>query len=97
MIPLLPFIRKNGYSYTQVCRGQRSCIYAQHVTPTLTRFEVFLITIAPEKTINGTFIESRERFPKNEDFGVTAWTYWDKDNAKKRFRRLEDGENSIYS
>ena len=93
MIPLLPYIRKNGYSYTQVCRGQRSCVYAQNVTPMIIYYEVFLIRESKEKCINGKLIEARERFPRNEDFGITAWTYRSLNEAEVRFKKLEEGDN----
>jgi hypothetical protein len=47
----------------------------------------------PDKEIKGKFIESRERFPKDEDFGYSAWTCMDLKSAYCKFRSLEDGES----
>lgn len=91
MIPLSPIIRKNGFTYTQVCRGERSCIYAQNGTPELAYYEVFLIRHSRDKNINGKLIEARERFPKDEDFGITAWTYRNLKDAERRFEQIEGG------
>jgi len=92
MIPLSPIIHKNGYSYTQVYRGLRSCIYEQHVTPSVTYYEVFLIKISREKCINDKIIEARERFPRDEDFGYSAWTFSDFEKALRRYNELEKGD-----
>ena len=92
MITLSSKIRKNNYTYTLVCRGQRSCIYAQHVTPKMTCFEVFIIRVNKAKTINGKFIPEKERFPADEDFGKYAWSYCDYESALKKFNKLEGNE-----
>jgi len=84
-------LRKNGFDYTQVSRGERSCLYAQHVTPSVTYFEVFLIKISREICINGKIIQARERFPSNEDFGYSAWTYRNLARARGKFEVLEGG------
>lgn len=82
-------LRKNGYDYSQVLRGKSACIYAQHVSPNVIRYEVFKIKIKPAITINGKRIPPHERFPGNEDFGKWAWCCWDLVAAKKRFNELE--------
>ena len=91
VLALKPTVRKNGFTYTQVCRGARSCVYAQHVTPSVTYFEVFLIKISREICINGKIIQARERFPSNEDFGYSAWTYRNLARARGKFEVLEGG------
>jgi len=84
-------LRKNGFDYTQVSRGERSFVYAQHGTPSVTYYEVFLLKISREKCINGKIIEARERFPSNEDFGYSAWTYRSLVRAREKFEVLEGG------
>jgi len=93
VLALKPTVRKNGFTYTQVCRGARSCVYAQHVTPIVTYYEVFLIKVSQECYIDGKLIETRERFPGNEDFGLTAWTYRSLKEAEEKFEKLEGGEH----
>ena len=67
-------LSKNGFNYTQVFRGDRSCIYAQEVMPDLTCYEVFKIKVKPPKKIiiNGEVlrtVEEMEKFPPDEAFG----------------------------
>jgi hypothetical protein len=85
-------LRKNGFTYTQIHRGQRSCIYRQEVSPDLYYFEVFIIRIKPERIFHGKKIEAREWFPHDEAFGDWAWTFRNYDEALWRFRELEEGK-----
>jgi hypothetical protein len=89
MLTLPKNIRKNGFDYVQVLRGKRSCIYEQKVTPRISYYEVFLIVIKPERSLFGKTLPEREVFPKDEDFGFTAWTYRNLDIAKMRFIEFE--------
>ena len=89
MITLSSKVRKNGFAYTLVCRGGRSCLYAQHVTPEMICFEVFIIRINKVKSIKGNIIPEKERFPSDEDFGKTAWSFSNYDSALAKFNELE--------
>ena len=40
--------------------------------------------------INGKKYEEREVFPKDEDFGYTAWTICNYDKALAKFNELEN-------
>ncbi len=86
---LPPELHKNGFKYTLVLRGQGSCIYKQHVTANIKRFEIFIIKTKPTKEIFGKQYPVREVFPANEDFGSTAWSCFTLDNAMNRFNKLE--------
>lgn len=88
-IPLPISLRKNGFIYTQVYRGTRSCIYEQRVGQILIAFEVFIIRERSERSILGKIIPAKEIFPSNEDFGKTAWTYWTLEQAMKKFNESE--------
>lgn len=90
---LPPELQKNGFQYTLILRGHKSCIYKQHVTATIKHFEVFLIKTMPAKEIFGKQYPAREIFPANEDFGYTAWSCFTLDNAMNRFNHLE---NKLY-
>ncbi len=83
-------LRKNGYDYTLVLRGRRSCIYEQTVSDSVNYYEVFLIRTKPESNINGKVIPAHEWFPNNEAFGNWAWTYRDYSRAKNKFDLLEN-------
>ena len=53
-------------------------------------FELFKIKVSREKKINGTIIEKKELFPRDKDFGYTAWTICDYDEAIAKFKELEN-------
>jgi len=53
-------------------------------------FELFKIKVSREKKINGTIIEKKELFPRDKDFGYTAWTICDYDEAIAKFNELEN-------
>lgn len=82
-------LRKNGYDYTIVCRGKKSVIYRQGMGENLIAFEVFLIHIRPEKNIKGKILPVKEKFPSNEDFGYSSWTYWTLEQAMEKFNEIE--------
>ena len=82
-------IRKNEYSYSLICRGCRSCLYAQHITPEIDCYEVFLIKVQKAKILFGNVIPEKEVFPSNEDFGKTAWSYSDYNTALNKYNNLE--------
>jgi hypothetical protein len=89
MKPLSQIIRKNGFTYTQVCRGEKSCFYAQGVSEIILGYEVFLIKITPSHQFKGKLIDAHERFPHNEAFGHWAWTFGSYDKALGKFHELE--------
>ncbi len=83
--------RKNGFNYTQVSLGIKSAVYEQTYTqiPPVSYFEVFRIKEQKEFTINGITSPAKFRIPGNEDFGLWAWVYRDKEKAIKKFNELE--------
>jgi hypothetical protein len=90
MKTLLPTIKKHGFTYTQVLRGKRSCIYEQRVAESIAYFEVFLIKVKPPQVYtSGRKYPEREVFPCNEDFGKTAWTCRSIEDAMIRYDWLE--------
>ena len=90
MIPLDKIINKNNYTYTQVLKGKRYCLYEQNGIANMRCFELFEIKFSREKNINGLIIESKELFPKDTDFGKTAWAICDLDKALAKFNELEN-------
>lgn len=84
-------LTKNGFTYTLVLRGERSCIYKQHVTPNISYYEVFVIKTRPAKVIFGKKIPEREVFPADEDFSYSAWSFGSYEKALQRFNELEEG------
>lgn len=88
ILPL--YLRKNGFSYTQIARTEKKAIYRQTVTQEIEYFEVFIIQTRPEKSIKGKIILSGEVFPGNEAFGVSAWTYKSLEKAMTKYNSLPE-------
>lgn len=80
-------ISKNGYLYKLVQRTEGKAIYKQTYNNTLVGYEVFKIRIqcARYSQILGRSIPECERFPCNEDFGRTAWSFRDIESALIRY------------
>ena len=90
MIPLDEIINKNNYTYTQVLKGKRYCIYEQRGVANMRCFELFKLKVLAPMELNGKKYEEREVFPKDKDFGKTAWTICDLDKALAKFNELEN-------
>ena len=86
-LPLI--LRKNGFTYTQVLREGKKAIYSQTVTGNLKYFEVFIIQSRKEKMIKGKTIQGGEIFPRNESFGITAWSFRTYAEALIKFNSLK--------
>jgi hypothetical protein len=90
MMPVPSNLHYHGFDYTQVSRDNRSCLYRQTLMGEPVGLEVFLISIQPGVTLNGVTYQERERWPRDEDFGKTAWSYWTIEEAMERFNLLEN-------
>jgi hypothetical protein len=88
MIPLPLILKKNGFTYTQVLREGKSCIYHQTSGEIPIAFEVFTIKVMLERNVFGKIYPEKEVFPSDEDFGQTAWTCRTLEDAMVRFYRL---------
>ena len=53
-------------------------------------FELFEIKVFEPMELNGKKYEEREVFPKDKDFGKTAWTICDWEKALAKFNELEN-------
>ncbi len=69
-LPLI--VRKNGFDYTQILRGKRSCIYEQRVSKSVAYYEVFLIRIKAARIIGEKKLDAKdnelEEGKTNKDF-----------------------------
>ena len=90
MIPLEREINYKKYTYTQVLKGKRYYLYEQRGIANMRCFELFEIKVLEPMELNGKHYEAREVFPKDEDFGYTAWTICDLDKALAKFNELEN-------
>ena len=89
MIPLPQKLQKNGFDYVQVLRGVKACIYEQWYKENIIAYEVFLIWVKRRRPMKEIWLEAREKFPVNEDFGKSAWTQNTWEGALNRFNALE--------
>jgi hypothetical protein len=92
MKPLPLILKKNGFTYTQVLRNDKVCIYRQEVAENLNYFEVFTVQIKPQALFKGKLIPEREVFPGDEDFGKT-WSCRTFDEAEVRFKKLVEKQS----
>ena len=90
MIPLDKIINKNHYTYTQVLKGKRYSLYEQRGVANMRCFELFKLKVLAPMELNGKKYEEREVFPKDKDFGKTAWTICDWEKALAKFNELEN-------
>ena len=90
MKPLEREINLNGYTYVQVLNGKRTYVYEQRGISNKRYFEVFIKINLEPKEIMGKKYPEREVFPKNDDFGISAWTYCDYNKAIEKYNELEN-------
>lgn len=90
---LEPNIRKNGFDYRLIKKGDKAYIYEQwdDEFEFVVAYEVFKIKIEKEKLVFGDLMPEREVFPGNEDFGKWAWTYGTLEKAEERYEHIERG------
>lgn len=90
----------NRFNYKLVERNDDFAIYEQWNHGVVKCYEVFKIKkIDGSKMNNPHFKEIewtknyqfKEKFPKDEDFGYTAWTYKTVDDARKKYQSLVIG------
>ena len=87
--PLPAILKKNSFGYVLCRRGSHTMIYEQRDEGKTVGYEVFKIIIDPPKDILGKTIPARERFPKDSDFGISAWACSTLEKALERFAKLE--------
>jgi len=94
---LEPEIKKNGFMYKLVKRGEKTLMYAQHileggeVNPNPCAWEVFVSKISTPKIAFKKQYEAYEMFPGNGVFGSWAWSCQNTERAEERFQNLEKG------
>lgn len=88
MRPLPQKLDYHGFSYTLICRTDKVAIYEQRVTEKIRYYEVFEIKKIPDKYIMGKLVPAHEKWPRDEDFGYSAWTYYSLDKAIEKLLDL---------
>lgn len=79
----------NDFEYEKVIRIGKKCIYCQKIAPDCFQFEVFIVRVKKSKYIFGKFTQEREKFPKDEDFGKTAWSCSNIKSAIIKFNKIK--------
>jgi hypothetical protein len=77
---------KDGFTFTQIKREGRVCIYEQ--VPDggeFIAYEVIIIKYKKERQINGKVLPAQEAYPSDSDWGKLAWTLKTLEKAKERF------------
>ena len=91
-------VKKNGFIYKLVKRGNHTAIYAQHTKEKngeagkIVGYEVFMIKTGGGAIMFGTMVEPYEIFPGNSAFGNTAFAVISMERAEVRFAAIEAGE-----
>lgn len=88
--PLSETIMKNGFTYKLITRTTEKALYAQYKGNVLISCEVFQIKVRGTQfsPLLRKHLEPSERFPGNEDFGKTAWTYQTLEKALLKYYEL---------
>ena len=82
-------LKYHGFDYVQVCRGSRAQVYRQMFEGKTEGFEISLIQIQEETILYGKTCKKHYRWPKDNDFGKTAWACWKLEEAMDKFNTLE--------
>lgn len=98
---------KNGYEYVQVARNTKAAVYEQKVEKEINGeigqtvgFEVFQIFVSKACSLiqkhgnkKGQVYNypAAEKFPGNEDFGKTAWSFTTREAAMNKFKEVSRG------
>lgn len=85
-------IKKNGFIYRLLKRGEKAMLYEQYCIDAekVVCWEVFKRKIDQPKVIFGIELGEREIFPGNEDFGKWAWAPSDYQRALNIFENIEN-------
>ena len=89
---LKPVIQKNKFSYHLLVRENHKAIYEQKDDEITIAFEAFKVKLGKysdyQKSLSPTDNDFYESFPKDEDFGKTAWTYRTLTDAMKKYESI---------
>lgn len=90
LLPLIINKKKKG-TFRQLKRSDRIALYEQYIDDQLRAFEVFLIKKHNGFTFpNGKVKEPGEAYPRDEDFGLTAWSIGISQSKEISLQRAND-------
>ena len=79
-------ISNAGFTFTQLKREGRVCIYEQ--VPDggeFKAYEVIIIKYRKERQLYGKVLPAQEAYPSDSDWGKLAWTFMSLEEAEERF------------
>jgi hypothetical protein len=82
-------LRFHGFEYAQVCRTERTALYHQTYDGITVGYEVFVIQMEPESFVYDTFYPTHERWPRDRDWGKTAWSCFTLEEAILKYNKLK--------
>lgn len=80
--------KKSIFDQFIIERTESKAIYSQSYNNQIIGYEVFKIKIAKDADLMGRFIQGGERYPSDNDFGISAWSIRDYDKALSRYSKL---------
>lgn len=77
-------------TYTQLKRTEKVAIYERSRNGSVKDYEVFFIKVDPKgkKIFQQVLEDDREKYPSNNSFGFTAWSFNSKVAAMRRYEQL---------
>ena len=82
-------ISNAGFTFTQLKREGRVCIYEQ--VPDggeFKAYEVIIIKYRKERQLYGKVLPAQEAYPSDSDWGTLGWTFMTWDKAEIKFNEL---------
>lgn len=81
-------IKKSVFEYNLIEREDNKAIYSQSYEGEIIAYEVFKVKVAKEIELFGTIVPEHEKFPGDNDFGVTAWSCKTYEKALERYHNI---------
>lgn len=90
LIKLTERLRYKGFDYSLTARTDNIALYRQMDEDIIVGYEVFKIYIRGGRYSQycGRVIPPKERFPNDESFGYSAWSFCRYENAIRKFEEL---------
>lgn len=78
-----------GWNFQQLDRKKGIAIYSKEKEGFVS-FEVIKVQNREAYTICDNFVEAKESFPSDEQWGVLGWTFTDEIRARKKFLEIKN-------
>lgn len=81
-------VKRGAFTHHLIKRNKHVAMYDTCIDEEVIGYEVFLIKIQKPKIIFGREIAFKEKFPKNEDFGYSAYAPSTRERANEIYTEL---------